>query len=59
MGQLSIATPNFSNSQTAVASVDYNMSDKDSLRGRFILNQFSGIDTAASLPVFFTDYSDQ
>ncbi len=35
------------------ASVDFNISDKDSLRGRFILNRSGFIDTAASLPAFY------
>jgi hypothetical protein len=54
VGQISIATPSYSNNEAGVASIDYNMSDKDSLRGRFILNRSGAIDTAASLPVFFT-----
>jgi len=54
IGQLSIATPSYSNNEAGVASMDYNMSDKDSLRGRFILNRTGAIDTSASLPVFFT-----
>ncbi len=54
IGQVSIPTPNYSNSEAAVASIDYNLSEKDSLRGRFILNRSGSIDTNASLPVFFT-----
>ena len=37
----------------AWASFDMNISDKDSLRARFILNRQGTIDTAAALPVFF------
>jgi hypothetical protein len=58
IGQLSIPTPSYSNSEVGVASVDYNLSDKDSMRGRFILNRNGSIDTAASLPVFFTTTPD-
>ncbi len=54
IGQLSISTPSYSNSEAGVASVDYNLSEKDSMRGRFILNRSGSIDTNASLPVFFT-----
>ena len=54
IGQVSIPTPNYANYETGVASIDYNISDRDSLRGRFILNRDGLIDTAASLPVFFT-----
>jgi hypothetical protein len=53
VGQLSVATPSYSNNEAGVAAVDYNISDKDSLRGRFVLNRSGSIDTSASLPVFF------
>jgi hypothetical protein len=53
IGLLGISSPAFSNAESGVASVDYNISDKDSLRGRFILNRSGFIDTAASLPVFY------
>ena len=53
IGQVSVATPNYQNTEYGVGSVDYNISDKDSLRGRFILNRSGFIDTAASLPTFF------
>lgn len=52
-GQISIATPNYQNNEAGVAAIDYNISEKDSLRGRFILNRTGAIDTNASLPVFF------
>lgn len=54
LGQLSIQSPAYSNTYNAVASVDYSISDKDQLRGRYLMNHYSGIDTAANLPVFFT-----
>jgi hypothetical protein len=53
IGQVSIATPSYTNNEAGIASVDYNISDKDSLRGRFVLNRTGEIDTSASLPVFF------
>jgi hypothetical protein len=53
IGLVPIESPSYSNSERAVASIDYTISDKDSLRGRFILNREGGIDTAASLPVFY------
>ena len=34
--------------------MDYDFSQKDQLRGRYIYNSVIGIDTAANLPVFFT-----
>jgi len=53
IGQVSIATPSYINNEVGVASVDYDISDKDSIRGRFVLNRTGEIDTAASLPAFF------
>lgn len=53
IGQISIAKPNYENLANGVASIDYNISDKDSLRGRFISNRTGEIDTAATFPVFF------
>ncbi len=53
VGQISIATPNYQNHESGVASIDYNLSDKDSMRGRFILNRNGVIDNTASLPTFF------
>lgn len=53
IGQVGVATPSYNNTEAGVASIDYNLSDKDSMRGRFILNRNGSIDTAAALPVFF------
>ena len=53
IGQISFNAPAFTNNESGVASVDFNISEKDSLRGRFILNRQGTIDTAAELPVFF------
>jgi hypothetical protein len=54
IGQISVATPNYFNQEYGVGSVDYNISDRDALRGRFILNRNGYIDASANLPVFFT-----
>ena len=53
-GILPIAAPNYQNNYTGVLSTDYNISDKDQLRGRFIYGRSDAIDTSAQLPVFFT-----
>lgn len=45
--------PSYSNTKNLVTSGDWNISAKDQLRGRYIWNNVEGIDTAASLPVFF------
>ena len=53
IGQLNVVGPSYSNNYYGILSMDYNFSDKDQIRGRFIYNKNEGIDTAASLPVFF------
>ena len=52
-GVLNFAGPNFSNSWAGLGSIDYDLSTKDQLRGRYIYNRFVGIDTAANLPAFY------
>ncbi|MBV8729653.1 MAG: TonB-dependent receptor [Acidobacteriia bacterium] len=53
-GIIPIAAPNYTNEYFGVASVDYNISDSDQIRGRYILNRIDQINTAADLPVFYT-----
>jgi hypothetical protein len=55
IGTPNITTPSFSNWNYSVASVDYNISDKDQLRGRFIYNKNSGFpaNQEPELPAFF------
>jgi len=53
LGILPLASPNFANNYASVVSVDYNPSERDQLRGRYIYNKSSGIDTAATLPAFY------
>lgn len=52
---LSVIAPNFINSYAAVATTDYNFSERDQIRGRFGHNRQSFIDTAAQLPAFYTN----
>jgi len=52
-GILSFAGPNFTNNWAVVAAIDYNISSKDQIRGRYIYNRSVGIDTAATLPAFY------
>ena len=56
IGTPNITAPNFQNWYYSVASMDYNLSDKDQFRGRFIYNKNSGFPqrgagTAGVLPV--------
>jgi hypothetical protein len=45
--------PNFTNNWAALGSIDYDISTKDQLRGRYVYNRTVGIDTAATLPAFY------
>ena len=53
IGQISFNAPAFTNNESGVGAFDFNISEKDSLRARFILNRQGTIDTNAALPVFF------
>jgi hypothetical protein len=53
LGALSFASPNYNNSYHAIVAVDYNLSSKDQLRGRYIYDKKSGLDNNANLPIFY------
>jgi len=53
IGILPIAAPNFTNKYNWLVSIDYMISDRDQLRGRYIDNKTSAINIAAALPVFY------
>jgi hypothetical protein len=53
IGVDNVVSPNFSNNKQLDTSMDWNISSSDKLRGRYLYNNFAGIDTAASLPQFF------
>jgi Carboxypeptidase regulatory-like domain len=50
---LAVVSPSFNNYRFVTTSMDYNISSKDQIRGRYIYNSVVGIDTTATLPVFF------
>jgi len=54
LGILPIAGANYTNFWTGVGSIDYNQSDKDQVRGRFIYNKSTSLDNNANLPAFWT-----
>jgi hypothetical protein len=56
LGVLTVVAPNFSNSTALVTSMDYDLSDKDQIRGRYIYNKLKTIDIGAALPTFFTPF---
>ncbi|HLK22368.1 MAG TPA: TonB-dependent receptor [Bryobacteraceae bacterium] len=51
IGSISFPNPVYSNSYNALVSIDYNMSEKDQIRGRWIYNKNSSIATA-EVPAF-------
>ncbi|MGO9258999.1 MAG: TonB-dependent receptor domain-containing protein [Bryobacteraceae bacterium] len=53
IGQISFNAPSYSNSDAGVGALDVTISEKDSLRARFILNRSGYIDTASQFPVFY------
>ena len=59
LGNYLVAAPNFNNFDVFTASTDWTVSAKDSFRGRYIFNKYTGIDTSASLPAFFSDLPER
>jgi hypothetical protein len=53
-GVLPVVAPNFTNYKALTTSMDFNISDKDQIRGRYIYNNNTSLDTGAQLPEFFT-----
>jgi Carboxypeptidase regulatory-like domain len=52
-GILNFSGPNYTNNWAALGSIDYDISSKDQLRGRYVYNRTVGIDTNATLPAFY------
>ena len=53
VGTLSVAAPSYQNNLTSVTSGDYNISQKDSLRVRYIYARITAPDTSPNLSVFY------
>jgi Carboxypeptidase regulatory-like domain len=53
VGTIPVQAPNFTNYKYLTTSMDYDISAKDQLRGRYIYNSAVGIDNKANLPAFF------
>ena len=53
-GVIPIVAPNFSNGYYSTLSIDYSISERDQLRGRYSFNRNDSINTGATLPVFYT-----
>ncbi|HEY1336085.1 MAG TPA: TonB-dependent receptor, partial [Bryobacteraceae bacterium] len=54
LGQVPVLAPNYTNNTYVVGSVDYTIGPKDQLRGRYVMQRNSAIDTGAALPAFYT-----
>ena len=56
VGPLSIVAPFYNNNYRAAGSTDWNVSNRDQVRGRYIYGRSMGIDpSGATLPQFFAD----
>jgi hypothetical protein len=53
VGLIPVQAPNFTNFKYLTTSMDYDISSKDQVRGRYIYNSAVGIDNNAALPAFF------
>ena len=54
-GILPINGAYFTNYYSAVGSIDYNMSNEDQIRGRYIWDRVDQLDNLANLPTFWTN----
>lgn len=52
VGSIAFSSPSYTNNYDALASIDYNISDKDQLRGRWVYNRQTLIDTVPNIPTF-------
>jgi hypothetical protein len=55
VGGVTIVPPAFLDYENFVQSVDFNISARDQLRGRYVFNNVSGPDIAAQLPAFYVN----
>jgi hypothetical protein len=55
IGNLPIIAPFYINSFNYLANIDYNLTDRDQIRFRFVGNNQRYIDNVATLPVFFSN----
>jgi hypothetical protein len=59
IGPLSIIGPSYVNQYSAAGSMDWDVNDRDRVRGRYLYTRYSGIDTnQVYLPAFFAKVPD-
>jgi hypothetical protein len=54
LGNYQLTPATYTNNDALVTGVDYTLSAKDNLRGRYIFNKTTTLDTASGIPIFFT-----
>ncbi|MGZ7058542.1 MAG: outer membrane beta-barrel protein [Candidatus Angelobacter sp.] len=54
IGVIPIIAPNWQNLNALTTSMDYNISERDQIRGRYIYNSHTFVDNLANLPIFYT-----
>jgi Carboxypeptidase regulatory-like domain len=54
VGLVSVSGPSYVNKHNVIVAVDWNAREADKVRGRYIYNRYTGIDTNAQLPIFYT-----
>src|SRR5262249_43200989 len=58
VGTTPVSGPSYVNRQNIVTAADWDISDRDKFRARYIMNRYSAIDTNAQLPAFYTNFPD-
>jgi hypothetical protein len=58
VGTVPVSGPSYVNKQNLVAAGDWDARTSDKVRVRYIYNKYTGIDTNAALPVFYTPIPD-
>ncbi|MEP6960580.1 MAG: carboxypeptidase-like regulatory domain-containing protein [Acidobacteriota bacterium] len=56
LGVVPIVAPVYGNMYRTVLSMDYNITSRDQLRGRFVQNSSTASDTLSNLPAFWTNH---
>jgi len=56
-GTLPIQAPFWINNADLTTSMDFDLSEHDQIRGRYVYNKLTDIDNAATLPVFYTPFA--
>jgi len=57
IGTLPIQAPFWVNNSDLTTSMDYNISEHDQIRGRYVYNKLTDIDNFATLPAFYTPFA--